>query len=107
MQRDLARQHSSVERLRLTLPRPAHVRPTLIGFLRARGVAGRGAPRLVVADVFDAGEALGLMCRFQIGGDLYAGSFVAPLAKIALDRSHPLACECAQIRRSAPHGRSA
>ncbi len=107
MQRDLARQHSFVERLRLTLPRTAHARPTLIDFLRARGVTARGAPRLVVVDVFDAGEPFGLMCRFQIGDDLHASSFVAPLAQVALDRSRQLARECTEMRRSARHRRSA
>ena len=45
-----------IQNLRRALPLSAHARPALIGFLRERGVIGRGAPRLVVLDIFDAGD---------------------------------------------------
>jgi hypothetical protein len=89
--------NAEIERLRAALPRPARARQVLVDVLRARGLTGREVPRLVVVDIFDAGESLGLMCRFEMGGDLSASSFVAPLKQIALDhknrftreRTHP------------------
>ncbi len=88
---DHGRQERLVQNLRRTLPLSAHPRPPLLAFLRARGLNGRGAPRLIVLDVFDAGEDRGLMCRFAIAEDGEASSFIAPLALIALARRHPAA----------------
>ncbi|MBM3577493.1 MAG: hypothetical protein FJX40_07480 [Alphaproteobacteria bacterium] len=88
---DRVRQESLVHNLRGALPLSAHPRPPLLAFLRERGAIGRNAPRLVVVDIFDAGETQGLMCRFEIAGDVNVSGFVAPLAQIALDRRHPLA----------------
>ncbi len=88
---DCAKRGSLVQNLRRTLPLSAHPRPALIAFLRARGLIGRAAPRLIVLDVFDAGEDRGLMCRFAIAEDGEASSFIAPLAQVALARRHPAA----------------
>ncbi len=88
---DCAKRGSLVQNLRRALPLSAHPRPALISFLRERGVIGRGAPRLVVLDIFDAGAAGGLMCRFAIAEDSEAASFIAPLAQVALQRKHPAA----------------
>jgi hypothetical protein len=78
-----------IHHLHRALPLPAHARPALIAFLRERGVVTRGAPRLVILDVFDAGAASGMMCRFAIAEDGEAASFIAPLAQVALQRRHP------------------
>lgn len=88
---DCAKRGSLVQNLRRALPLSAHPRPALIGFLRERGVVTRGAPRLIVLDIFDAGAAGGLMCRFAITEDGDAASFIAPLAQVALQRKHPAA----------------
>jgi hypothetical protein len=82
---------SLVQNLRRTLPRPAYPRPALVALLRARGYAGRGSPQLIVLDVFDAGAAAGLMCRFAVAEDGDGSSFIAPLAQVALQRRHPAA----------------
>lgn len=78
---------SLIQSLRGALPLSARPRAALLSFLRARGVTGRNAPRLVIVDVFDAG-AQGLMCRFEIAEESMASGFVAPLAQIALDRRY-------------------
>jgi hypothetical protein len=88
---DCAKKGSFVDNLRRALPLSAHPRTTLIGFLRERGVVTRGAPRLVVLDIFDAGAAGGLMCRFAIAENRESASFMAPLAQLALQRRHPAA----------------
>ncbi len=76
---------------RRALPLSAHARPALIAFLRERGVVAHGATRLVILDIFDAGDAGGVMCRFAIAEDSEASSFIAPLAQVALQRRHPAA----------------
>ncbi|MCQ4191400.1 hypothetical protein, partial [Methylocystis suflitae] len=86
---DHAKNGSLVQNLRRALPLSAHARPALIAFLRERGVIARGAPRLVILDIFDAGDAGGVLCRFAIAEDSGASSFIAPLAQVALDRRHP------------------
>ncbi|MGJ0396485.1 MAG: hypothetical protein ACR65U_09700 [Methylocystis sp.] len=88
---DRGRQERLVQNLRRALPLSAHPRPALLAFLRARGLNGRGAPRLVVLDVFDAGADRGMMCRFAIAEDGEASNFIAPLAQLALARRHPAA----------------
>ncbi|MGB5085971.1 MAG: hypothetical protein WBO09_15540 [Methylocystis silviterrae] len=93
---------SLIHHLREALPLSARPRPALLAFLRARGAIGRSAPRLVVVDIFDAGGTQGLMCRFEIAGEVDAPSFVAPLTQLALDRRHPLAQRLAERRRHAP-----
>ncbi len=88
---DCAKRGSLVQNLRRVLPLSAHPRPPLIAFLRERGLNGRGAPRLIVLDVFDAGKDRGLMCRFAIAEDSEASSFIAPLTQVAFARRHPAA----------------
>jgi hypothetical protein len=97
---DCAKRGSLVDNLRRALPLSAHPRPPLTAFLRARGLNGRGAPRLVILDIFDAGADRGLMCRFAIAEDSEASSFIAPLAQVALQRRHPARSRVA--RRQAP-----
>lgn len=80
-----------IHHLRRALPLSAHPRPPLLAFLRERGIVTRGAPRLIVLDVFNAGYAGGVMCRFAIAEDSEASSFIAPLAQVALERRHPAA----------------
>ncbi|MFO1125919.1 MAG: hypothetical protein U1E25_12045 [Methylocystis sp.] len=93
-----------VQNLRRALPASAHPRGALLDFLRARGAAmGRHAPRLSIVDIFDAGEARGLMCRFTIAEDGEAASFIAPLAQVALARRRPVRSRVAR-RRQAPPG---
>jgi hypothetical protein len=94
---DHDKEQRSIDRLRHFLPIAAFPRRPLLIFLSARGVAGRGAPRLLVTDLFDAGEGYGLMCRFSLFGGGGVGSFVAPLSHIALDRRHPAARALARL----------
>jgi len=101
---DHGRQERFVENLRRTLPLSAHPRPPLLAFLRARGLNVRAAPRLVILDVFDAGEGCGLMCRFAIAEDGEASSFIAPLAQVALARRHPAARLRVGRRQQPPPG---
>lgn len=98
---DQAKRGYFIHKLRRALPLAAHARPPLIASLRARGVIARAAPRLIILDVFDAGPAGGLMCRFAIA-EIESSSFVAPLAQVALDRRHPVAREAAAHRRQSP-----
>ncbi|RNJ51787.1 hypothetical protein [Methylocystis hirsuta] len=77
-----------IHHLRRALPLSAHARPALIAFLRERRIVTRGAMRLVILDIFDAGDASGVMCRFAIAEDSEASSFIAPLAQVALERRH-------------------
>ncbi|RNJ48265.1 hypothetical protein D1O30_00140 [Methylocystis hirsuta] len=98
---DRVSRESLIHHLRDALPLSARPRPALLAFLRARGAIGRSAPRLVVVDIFDAGGAQGLMCRFEIAGETDASSFVAQLTQLALDRRHPLAQRLAERRRRA------
>ncbi|MGD9658115.1 MAG: hypothetical protein AB7U61_10865 [Methylocystis sp.] len=100
---DNAKTGSLVQNLRRALPLSAHPRPALIAFLRERGVVTRGAPRLAVLDVFDAGGAAGLMCRFAIAG-VDASSFVAPLEQVAFERRHPTRPRLLRRRRAPPSG---
>jgi hypothetical protein len=91
MDRDQVTRTSLIHSLRRALPLSAHPRPALIAFLRERGVVGRGSPRLVILDVFDAGAAGGLMCRFAVADNEEASGFIAPLAQVAFDRRHSMA----------------
>ena len=85
-------QKKTLSRLRRNLPLLARGKPALMSFLKSRAVGIRTSSRLLVTDVFDAGGALGLMCRFVIFG---AGEtpdlFVAPLTQIAFTRRSPTA----------------
>ncbi len=101
---DCAKRGSLVQNLRRALPLSAHPRPALLAFLRARGLIGRAAPRLIVLDIFDAGEDRGLMCRFAIAEDSEASSFIAPLAQVALARRHPAARLRVGRQRQPPSG---
>ena len=92
---DQVKRSHFIDNLRRALPLAAHPRPPLIAFLRERGVIGRGAPRLVVLDIFDAGAAGGLMCRFAMAEDGEASSFIAPLAQVALDAQTYPSPDCA------------
>jgi hypothetical protein len=91
MNRGRVTQTNLIDSLRRALPLSAHPRPTLVVFLRERGVVGRGSPRLVIVDVFDAGAAGGLMCRFAVAENKEAAGFITPLAQVALDRRHSIA----------------
>jgi len=99
---DCAKRGSFVHNLRRALPLSGHPRPALIAFLRERGLNGRGAPRLIVLDVFDAGDAGGLMCRFAVAEDGGGASFIAPLAQVALQRRRPVRSRVARQRRPPP-----
>jgi hypothetical protein len=102
---DCAKKGSLVDNLRRALPLPAHARPALIAFLRERGIVTRGAPRLIVLDVFDAGDVGGLMCRFAVAEDGDGSSFIAPLAQVALQRRRSAArSRAGRQRRARPPG---
>jgi len=93
-----------IHQLRGALPLPAHARPALIVFLRERGVVTRGAPRLVILDVFNAGEVGGLMCRFAVAENSDSSNFIAPLAQVALERRHPARLRAGRRRSAPPSG---
>ncbi len=97
---DRLKQKYLVHNLRDALPLSGRPRPALLAFLRARGVIGRSAPKLVIVDLVDT-AAQDLMCRFMIAGDA-ASNFVAPLAQIAFDRRNPIVKRFAARRRNAP-----
>lgn len=96
---DHGKRQRYVQNLRRALPVSAHARPSLLDFLRARGAIGRASPRLMVVDIFDAGEDRGLMCRFTIAGETEGAAFVAPLAQLALDRRRAIVSNAALRRR--------
>jgi hypothetical protein len=52
-----------------------------------------------VTNVFDAGDAFGLMCQLEVGDDDAPTIFVTPIAELAFDRRHPIAREIADYRR--------
>ncbi|MFZ3182461.1 MAG: hypothetical protein WA156_20165 [Methylocystis silviterrae] len=93
-----------IHHLRRALPLSAHARPALIAFLREHGVIARGATRLVILDIFDAGDAGGVMCRFAIAENSEASSFIAPLAQVALERRHPARLRAGRRRQPPPPG---
>ncbi|MGJ0621575.1 MAG: hypothetical protein ACR65Z_12825 [Methylocystis sp.] len=103
---DHIRRESLVHSLRDALPLPARPRPALLSFLRARGVIGRSAPKLVIVDIVDTATQ-DAMCRFMIASD-GASNFVAPLAHIAFDRKNPSFKRFATRRRNGarPGGRA-
>lgn len=101
---DCAKKGSFVDNLRRALPLSAHARPALIAFLRERGFIAHGAMRLVILDIFDAGDAGGVMCRFAIAEDSEASSFIAPLAQVALQRRHPARLRAGRRRQPPPPG---
>jgi len=103
---DNGKQRRLVQRLRRALPLPAYPRPALLAFLRTHRAIGGCAPRLILTDVFDAGGAGGIMCRFAIA-DVDASRFVAPLDQLALDRRRPVAREAAAYRRQSPRAGTA
>ncbi|MGJ0620154.1 MAG: hypothetical protein ACR65Z_05475 [Methylocystis sp.] len=90
--------------LRRALPLPAHPRTALLAFLRERGVIARGAPRLIVLDVFDAGGSSGLMCRFAVAEHGDGATFIAPFAQVALARRHPARLRVVRRRQTPPPG---
>lgn len=99
MNRAESLEESLLLQLQRALPLVAHGRPSLLAFLRARRAVARGSPRLTSVGVlrpFDGGD---LICRFVIEGRRGDRSFLAPLAELALDRSHPLAREADRRRR--------
>jgi hypothetical protein len=55
-----------------------------------------------VTNVFDTGDAFGLMCQVEVGDDDARAIFVTPIAELAFDRRHPIAREIADYR----HGRA-
>ncbi len=103
---DNGKQERLVRRLRRALPLSAYPRPALLAFLRTHRATGRGSPRLILVDAFDAGDAGGIMCRFAIAG-VNASSFIAPIDQLALDRRHPVAREADAHRRQSPRAGAA
>ncbi|MGJ0424668.1 hypothetical protein [Methylocystis sp.] len=101
---DCAKKGRLVHHLRRALPLSAHARPALIAFLRERGVITRGATRLVILDIFDAGDAGGVLCRFAIAEDSEASSFIAPLTQVAIERRHPARLRAGRRRQPPPPG---
>lgn len=90
MDHDRVTRISLIHSLCRALPLSARPRPKLTAFLRERGIVGHGSPRLVILNVFDAGAAGGLMCRFSVANNEEASGFIAPLAQVALDRRYSI-----------------
>lgn len=88
-----------IQRLQRALPLGARGRPTLLAFLRARGVIGNVAPRLKVIGIFAGGPQNEFLCRFMVEDGVSAETFIAPLGHLALDRRHPSARKLDLCRR--------
>lgn len=87
MQRSSRQDDKRVAKLKRGLPVWAHARPNLLSFLRERGVRVEATTALLVTDVFDAGEAVGPMCRFTLrNGTEPTATYVAPLGQLHIRR---------------------
>jgi hypothetical protein len=88
-----------MDALRRFLPLMAHPcgrsRTASIAATRRRN-SGR---RCTVTNVFDAGDAFGLMCQIEVGDGADPAIFVAPIAELAFDRRQPITREIADYRR--------
>jgi hypothetical protein len=91
---------SLANRLQRFLPLRAYGRPPLIGMLRRHSPYTTASSRLLVMNVFDAGEQSGLMCKVHLASGASASSvLVVPVTLLAFDRRHPISREVAEYRR--------
>ncbi|WP_400767394.1 hypothetical protein [Methylosinus sporium] len=87
-----------IDALRPCLPLMAHPRGRSLA-LSIAAARRRGADRrCTVTNIFDAGDAFGLMCQVEVGGGGAPAIFVAPIAELAFGR-HPIARAVADYRR--------
>jgi hypothetical protein len=84
---DKERVRRNLMQFRRRLPLTAYPRPALLATLRTKGIVSRGSPRLSIVDVFDGGEAFGLLCRFSI--EAHERDFVAPLDQVSFKPALP------------------
>lgn len=96
---DLRAEHL-VQKLRRILPLAAHRRPPFAAALRRRLACPDVIPRVMVTDIFYAGEEKGLMCRVDVQGLADdAIVLVAPVTQLAFNRRHPIARDIAAYRK--------
>jgi hypothetical protein len=85
-----------VQKLRRALPLAAYGRPVLTSALRRSLACPDVAARVMVTDIFYAGEENGLMCRINVQGKTGQQVLVvAPIAQLAFNRRQPAAREIA------------
>jgi hypothetical protein len=85
---DEARVRGDLTRFRRLLPLTAYPRPPLLATLRAKGLVSRASPRLLILDIFDGGEAFGLLCRFSLV-ESRERDFVGPFRHLSLAPARP------------------
>ncbi|WP_051949162.1 hypothetical protein [Methylosinus sp. PW1] len=87
-----------IDALRPCLPLMAHPRGRSLALSIAAARRRGSDRRCTVTNVFDAGDAFGLMCQIEVGGGAAPAIFVAPIAELAFGR-HPIARAVADYRR--------
>ncbi len=89
-----------VHKLRKVLPLAAHGLPPLTATLRRSMACPNLMSRLMVTDVFYAGEANGPMCRVDVQGAIdMPVVVVAPVTQLVFNRRHPIARDIAAYRK--------
>jgi hypothetical protein len=88
-----------MDALRQLLPLTAHPRGRSLTASIAATRRRDSDRRCRVTNVFDAGDAFGLMCQIEVGDDDAPAIFVTPIGELAFDRRHPIAREVAYYRR--------
>ncbi|WP_024882043.1 hypothetical protein [Methylosinus sp. LW3] len=88
-----------MEVLRRCLPLMAHPRGRSLTASIAAARRRDSDRRCRVTNVFDAGDAFGLMCQVEVGDDDAPAIFATPIAELAFDRRHPIARAIADYRR--------
>jgi hypothetical protein len=88
-----------IQKLQQALPLHAHGRTALAAVLQRHSSAASTMPRVMVTDIFYAGEEKGLMCRVDVQGLTNDRTVVvAPLTQLAFDRRHPVTRDIAAYR---------
>jgi hypothetical protein len=87
-----------MEALRRCLPLMAHPRGRSLTTSIAASRHNGSDRRCMVTNVFDAGDAFGLMRQVEVGGGADPAIFVTPIAELAFGR-HPIARTVADYRR--------
>lgn len=100
MQPSAHHSQSLVSRLQRFLPLRAYGRPPLIGMLRKHSPDMTASSRLMVTNVYDAGDQSGLMCKIDFApGAARRPILVVPITLLAFDRRHPISRDVAEYRR--------
>jgi hypothetical protein len=94
-----------MDSLRRLLPITAHPRGRSLTVSTAAARRRDSDRRCRVTNVFDAGDAFGVMCQIEVGDDDATAIFVTPIAEFAFDHRHPIARESADYRRGRAQAR--